>query len=163
MASKADPKTPKVVCVSPIAQPFEMRKEQTFAPRKKRGVSLTKFLHEDLNVVTRNFAMSDDRVGGYVFDKVMRTVKLFATDVEGNFTSQDPGLMLPAKDWWLFYNNVWRDMNGCSDDPLYIAEWDSIVSDTRFRLVADRSKKLPDDGVYIFCCNDKTKIRERVW
>lgn len=140
-----------------------MRKELTFAPRKKQSVSLTKFLHEEINMTTRDFSMSGDRVGRFVFDKVMRTVKIYAMDVEDNFTTREPCLIFPDKDWWLFYNYVWRDLNDCGDDPLYIAEWDGIVPDTRFRVVADHSKKLPDDCVYIFCCNDKTKIREHLW
>ncbi|KAL0147332.1 hypothetical protein M9458_057357 [Cirrhinus mrigala] len=126
------------MCISPTRGPVEMRKDLTFAPRKKQGVSLTKFLHEDMNKMSRDFSMSGNRMGRYVFDKVMRIVKLYAVDIEDDFTSQEPY-------WWLFYNNVWRDLNDCGDDPLYIAD-----------------KKLPDDCVYIFCCNDKTKINERI-
>ncbi|KAL0159636.1 hypothetical protein M9458_043361 [Cirrhinus mrigala] len=163
----AAPKTPKtarrVMCISPTRGPVEMRKELTFAPRKKQGVSLTKFLHEDMNKMSRDFSMSGNRMGRYVFDKVMRIVKLYAVDIEDDFTSQEPCLIFPAKDWWLFYNNVWRDLNDCGDDPLYIAEWDSIIPGKRFRVVGDHSKKLPDDCVYIFYCNDKTKINERMW
>ncbi len=112
------------------------------------------------NMMTRDFPMSGYRVGRYVFDKVMRTVKLYAKDIEDNFTTQEPCLIFPAKDWWLFYNYV---LNDCGDGPLYIAEWDGIVPDTRFCVFGDHSKKLPDDCVYIFCCNNKTKICERVW
>lgn len=140
-----------------------MGEKLTFAPKKRQSVSLTKFLHEDMKFVKRDFSMSGGRVGRYVFDKVMRVVKLYAVDVGDEFTSQEPCLIFPAKDWFIFFNYVWRDLNDCGDEPLYIAEWDGVSPDTRFRVVGDHSKKLPDDCVYIFCSNEKTKLCERVW
>ncbi|KAL0149346.1 hypothetical protein M9458_055384 [Cirrhinus mrigala] len=151
------------MCISPTRGPVEMRKDLIFASRKKQRVSLTKFLHEDMNKVSRDFSMSGNRMGRYVFDKVTRTMKFYAVDIEDDFTSQEPCLIFPAEDWWLFYNNVWRDLNDCGNHPLYIAEWDSIIPGKRFRVVGDHSKKLPDDCVYIFYCEDKTKINERTW
>lgn len=164
MAAQRTPKTPRrVMCVSPTRGPVEMRDELTFAPRKKQNVSLTKFLHEDVDFVKRDFVMSGNRVGQYAFDKVARVVKLYTVDVGDDFTWQDPCLIFPAKDWFMFFNYIWRDLNDCSDDPLYIAEWDGVTPNTRFRVVGDHGKKLPEDCVYIFCCNDKTKLHERTW
>ena len=63
MATPGTPKTPrKVMCISPTRGPVEMREELTFAPRKKQNVSLTKFLHEDIANVKRDFPMSGKRV-----------------------------------------------------------------------------------------------------
>lgn len=132
-----------------------MDEKLTFAPKKRQSVSLTKFLHEDVDFVKRDFSMSGNRVGRYLFDKASRTVELYAIDLGGDFTSQDPCLIFPAKDWFIFFNYVWRDLNDCGDDPLYIAEWDSVIPETRFRVVGDHSKKLPDDCVYIFRCSNK--------
>lgn len=149
--------------ISPTKGPVEMREELTFAPRKKQGVKLIKFLNEDVDVVKHDFSMSDGRVGRFVFDKVMRTVKLYTGATEEDFTSECAFLLFPAKDWYLFYNHIWRDLNDCDDAPLYMAEWSGVIPDTRFRVVGDRSKKMPDDGVFIHCCNDKTKTPEGVW
>ena len=141
-----------------------MREDLTFAPRKKQqNVSLTKFLHEDSAFVKRDFSMSGNRVVRYVFDKVQRCVKLYTADVEEDFTSQNPCLIFHDKDWFVFFHYVWRDLHDCGDNPLYVAEWDGLIPDTRFGVVGDHSKKLPDDCVYVFCCNDKTKLCERAW
>lgn len=143
--TSATPKTPKTVRkimrISPTKGPVEMREELTFAPRKKQGVKLIKFLNEDVDVVKHDFSMSDGRVGRFVFDKVMRTVKLYTGATEEDFTSECAFLLFPAKDWYLFYNHIWRDLNDCDDAPLYMAEWSGVIPDTRFRVVGDRSKK----------------------
>lgn len=107
--------------------------------------------------------MSEQRVVRYVFDKLKRIVTLYTVDVEDDFTSQTPSLILPAKDWRLFYNHVWSDLKECCDRPLYIAEWNGIMPKTRYRVVGDHSKKQPDDCVYFFCCNDNTKLENYVW
>lgn len=140
-----------------------MEERITFAPKKKQSVSLTKFLHENEKFVRYDFTMSDRRVGRYLFDKESRCVRLFTGDLGDGITTDDPCLMFPAKDWFIFYNYVWNDLNNCGDAPLYIAEWDSEVPQTRYRVVGDHCRKLPDDFVYIFRCNDKTKIMEYTW
>lgn len=36
---------------------------------------------------------------------------------------------------------VWKDLNDCREEPLYIAEWDGITLNVRYRVVGDHSKK----------------------
>lgn len=130
---------------------------------RKNSVSLTKFLHEDMDFMKCDFSLSGDRLGRYFFDKSSRTVDLYNIALGDDFASQAPCLTLPAKDWFIFFNYVWRDLHDCGDKPLYVAEWDGVIPDTRYRVVGDHSKKLPDDCVYIFRCDNKKKLREYAW
>lgn len=51
----ATPKTPNSARISPTRGHVEMTEELAFAPRKKQGVSLIKFLNEDVDVVNMVF------------------------------------------------------------------------------------------------------------
>lgn len=50
-------------------------------------------------------------------------------------------MVFPDKDWTLFYNYVWKDLNDSREEPLYIAEWDSVTPNGRYRVVGDHTKK----------------------
>ncbi len=41
---------------------------------------------------------------------------------------------------------------------MYIAEWDGVIPDTLYRVVGGHSQNNSDDCMYIFSCEDKTKL-----
>lgn len=131
------------------------------APKKHcRHTSITKFLHDNTDVVKKENIMSNKRVFGYIFHKASRVVTLYTADTLGDFYRGDPCVVFHEKDWVLFYGRVWKDLNDCRGMPLYISEFDGVVPNTRFRVVGDHSMKNDDEYVYIFCCKDKTKLRD---
>ena len=87
---------------------------------------------------------------------------LYTTDSVGEFQpGEDTCVVFPEKDWTLFYNRVWKDLNDDGEEPLYISEWDGVTDNVRYRVVGDHTNKSPTDSVYIFCCRDKTKLNNK--
>lgn len=139
-----------------------LMRKLTMAPRKRiNRMKLTNFLHENRRYVKNEFAMPSERICHYLFDKKVRSVTLYITDSGEPHTLQDPCLILTAKDWSLFHKHVWPDLRHSKQEPLFIAEWDSEKPNNRFRVVGDNCEKNPEDCIFIFFCDDKTKLRER--
>lgn len=139
----------------------EMMENLTLAPRKPYNANLylTKFLHENTEFLRDEFFLISGRIFGYIFHKPSRTVTLYTSDETNEFVhGQDPCLVFPEKDWQLFFNRIWKDLNDCGEEPLYIGEWDGATPDIRYRVIGDHAQKTPDDCVYIFSCEDKTKL-----
>lgn len=94
--------TPQVPETS-VESYVKMEENLPYARQKKHRIRLTKFLHEDENFVKQEFLMADVYVGGFLFNKASRTVKLYAMEFfEEELTSQTPCVHLPAKDWSFF-------------------------------------------------------------
>ncbi len=141
----------------------EMMENLTLAPRKpyNSNLCLARFLHENSDCVKDEFFLISDRIFGYIFHKSARTVTLYTSDKTKKFVQdQDPCLVFPEKDWQLFLNRIWKDLNDCGEEPLYVGEWDGVAPNIRYRVVGDHAHKNPDDCVYIFVCKDKTKLSD---
>jgi hypothetical protein len=95
------------------------------------SLRLTKIDCEDF--VKQDFPVSDDRVGRFVFDASLRTVKLYVLDYYEDYTSDCPYLLLTAKDWTYFYNQIWREFN-FGDKIRYIFQWDAVTQGMRYRV-----------------------------
>ncbi|XDV31530.1 hypothetical protein PO909_002521 [Leuciscus waleckii] len=137
-----------------------MMESLTMAPRKPFGhIRLTNFLHEISEWTKAEFMMCSNRVFGYKFHKPTRVVTLYTTDGVGEFQAgEDACVVFPEKDWSLFYKRVWKDLNDGGEEPLYVAEWDGVSPNVRYRVIGDHTQKKPNDSAYIFCCKDKTKL-----
>lgn len=149
-------------CDTPVSEwQFDLN-HLAMAPKKQRGhICLTKFLHENKNIVADEILLESSIVVGYKFNKETRTVILYNTEKKGEYTpGLDSRIVFGDKDWTLFYNNVWKDLQDCREEPLYIAQWDAITPKGRYRVVGDHSKKRPGDCIYFFFCKDNTKLRE---
>ncbi len=106
-----------------------------------------------------SFFLISGCIFGYIFHKSSQTVTLYTSDETNKFVQgQDPCLVFPEKDWELFFNRIWKDLNDCGVESLYIGEWDGVAPNIRYRVLGDHSQKNPDDCVYIFACKDKTKL-----
>ncbi len=155
MAASYSPKTPDKDWEE------EMMKKLTMAPRKPYNdkLCLTKFLHENTDCVRDEFLLISGRIFGYIFCKSDRTVTLYTTDETNEFVKdQDPCLVFPDKDWQVFFNRIWKDLNDCGEQPLYISEWDGVAPNIWYRVVGDHTQKNPDDCIYIFACKDRTRL-----
>ncbi len=73
------------------------------------ALRLTKIVREDF--VKQDFPVSDDRVGRFVFDTSLQTVKLYILDSYEDYTSKCAYLLLTVIDWTYFYNQIWREFN----------------------------------------------------
>lgn len=132
------------------------------APRKRiTNLKLTYFLHENKRYMKKQVVMPSELICHYLFDKKQRVVTLYITESGEPHSLEDPCLVLTAKDWFLFYNHAWADVRESKQEPLFIAEWDSEKPNNRFRLVGNNCEKNPEDCIYIFLCDDKSKLRER--
>ncbi len=99
------------------------------------------FLHENTVCVRDKSFLISGHIFGYIFHKSSRVVTLYTSNDTNEFVQgQDPCLVLPDKDWNLFFNRIWKDLNGCREESLYVTEWDT------------------DDRVHIFACEDMTKL-----
>lgn len=70
--------------------------------------------------------------------------------LEEELTSQDPCLIFPAKDWFIFYNQIWRDLNGVGEKIWYFFKWDGATPDEWY------SVSKPSDNMSISNCWNKT-------
>ncbi len=75
------------------------------------ALRLTKIDREDEDFVKQDFPVSDDRVGRFVFETSLQTVKLYVLDSYEDYTSECAYLLLTAIDWTYFYNQIWREFN----------------------------------------------------
>ncbi len=95
MAEAPSPKTPEKTIEGDMD-------DLTLAPRKmKHGPCLTRFLHEPLDNVKREFHLSGKRICCYNFDKINREVRLSTVDSDERFTydtCDDPSCF-HRKDW----------------------------------------------------------------
>ncbi len=94
---------------------------------------LTKIDLEDEDFVKQDFPVSDDRVGRFVFDTSLQTVKLYVLDSYEDYTSECAYLLLTAIDWTYFYNQIWREFN-FGDKIRYIFQWDAVSPGMRYRV-----------------------------
>ncbi len=95
------------------------------------ALRLTKIVREDF--VKQDFPVSDDRVGRFVFDTSLQTVKLYVLDSYEDYTSECAYLLLTAIDWTYFYNQIWREFN-FGDKIRYIFQWDAVTQGMRYRV-----------------------------
>ncbi len=95
------------------------------------ALHLTKMVREDF--VKQEFPVSDDRVGRFVFDMSLQTVKLYVLDSYEDYTSEFAYLLLTAIDWTYFYNQIWREFN-FGDKIRYIFQWDAVTHGMRYRV-----------------------------
>ncbi len=58
----------------------------------------------------------------------------------------DPCLVFPEKDWQLFLNRIWKDLNDCGEEPLYVGEWDGVAPNIWYRVV-----KVQGSRFFIIC------------
>ncbi len=73
------------------------------------ALRVTKIVREGF--VKQDFPVSDDRVGRFLFDTSLQTVKLYVLDSYEDYTSECAYLLLTAIDWTYFYNQIWREFN----------------------------------------------------
>ncbi len=97
------------------------------------ALRLTKINLEDEDFVKQDFPVSDDRVGRFVFDTSLQTVKLYILDSYEDYTSECAYLLLTAIDWTYFYNQIWREFN-FGDKIRYIFQWDAVSPGMRYRV-----------------------------
>ncbi|MGL5118769.1 MAG: hypothetical protein ACRC7H_06085 [Plesiomonas shigelloides] len=128
----------------------------SFAPIRAGRIHITSFLHEDEEFVKRTFSLSDDRVGGFDFDKERRCVSLYNTERGMENDVLDPCLFLPEQDWSLFYKYVWTDLDKYRQDPRFVGEWRSVIPGIWYRMFADGCGASQDDSLYILCGFDST-------
>ncbi len=95
------------------------------------ALRVTKIVHEDF--VKQDFPVSDDRVGRFLFDTSLQTVKLYVLDSYEDYTSECAYLLLTAIDWTYFYNQIWREFN-FGDKIRYIFQWDAVTQGMRYRV-----------------------------
>ncbi len=97
------------------------------------ALRLTKIVREDEDFVKQDFTVSDDRVGRFVFDKTLQTVKLYVLDSYEEYTSECTNLLLTAIDWAYFYNQIWREFNfGSKIRDFY--RWDAVSPGMRYQV-----------------------------
>ncbi len=94
------------------------------------ALRMTKIVREDF--VKQDFPVSDDRVGRFVFDTSLQTVKLYVLDSYEDYRSECAYLLLTAIDWTYFYNQIWREFN-FGDKIRYIFQWDAVTQGMRYR------------------------------
>ncbi|KAL0152407.1 hypothetical protein M9458_052130 [Cirrhinus mrigala] len=82
----------KMMRISPARGPAEMREELTFAPKKKQGVSMIKFLNEIMDVVKRDLFMSQDLSPACCYSNTPETVPAMPDD---NATPMDTTPSMP--------------------------------------------------------------------
>ncbi len=97
------------------------------------ALRLTKIDREDEDFVKQDFPVSDDRVGRFVFETSLQTVKLYVLDSYEDYTSECAYLLLTAIDWTYFYNQIWREFN-FGDKIRYIFQWDAVSPGMRYRV-----------------------------
>ncbi len=97
------------------------------------ALRLTKIDLEDEDFVKQDFPVSDDRVGRFVFDTSLQTVKLYVLDSYEDYTSECTYLLLTAIDWTYFYNQIGREFN-FGDKIRYIFQWDAVSPGVRYRV-----------------------------
>ncbi len=95
---------------------------------------MTKIEREDF--VKQDFPVSDDRVGRFVFDTSLQTVKLYVLDSYEDYTSECAYLLLTAIDWTYFYNQIWRGFN-FGDKIRYIFQWDAVTQGMRYQTLGN--------------------------
>ncbi len=100
------------------------------ALRERHG--LKTIVCEDEDFVKQDFPVSDDRVGRFVFDKTLQTVKLYVLDSYEEYTSECAYLLLTAIDWTYFYNQIWREYN-FGGKIKYFYQWDAVMQGMRYR------------------------------
>ncbi len=151
MSASCSPKTPEKEWNE------EMMENLTLAPRKpyNSNLCLARFLRENSDCVKDEFFLISGRIFGYIFHKSARMVTLYTSDETNEFVQdQDPCLVFPEKDWQLFFNRIWKDLNDCGEEPLYVGEVDGVAPNIRYRVVGDHAQKNPDDCMYIFDMRD---------
>lgn len=135
--------------------------EISFAPKKRKPESLVRFLQNVVDAEEYEWSLSDGRVGGYVFDKEECCVKLYTVDTDCEALTDDAlHLSFSAKDWKLFRNKVWRDLEVPGLNSVYSAVWDSTTHQRCYYVFVNSFERDPQDYIYM-CCGEYTIVNDR--
>ena len=110
-----DSATSDITSLTPV-RGDSVNSEITFAPKRGRRQSLLRSL-KNITPSEYKWPLTDGRIGGYVFDKEERCVKLYTLDTPGTcFTNDMQHISLNAEEWKMSKTKFWKDLGVSRQD-----------------------------------------------
>ena len=111
-----DSATSDIISLTP-AMGVSVDSEITFAHKKEKKQSLLGSLKNMTPSLRYEWLLTDGRIGGYVFDKEERCVKLYTLDTPGTcFTNDMHHISFNAEEWQMAKPQFWKDLGVSRQD-----------------------------------------------